>query len=246
MHTANIWHKLYLHRTKVIVLFLLLLFFQAEAQRRKAGLTIHRVESDQKKVKYGFFLGGHQNYYGLQYADAFDGMDYANVSSITPNTSLGFNLGFMVNFRLADQFTLRVVPVKIGLYQHKVDYNYTDGTSDQQLIESTRLEPGIFVKYRSIRRYNSRMYIIAGVSGSWRAGKDDLATTIDRLEIGTSNIKIEIGIGLERYFEFFKFAPELRYARGIGNVMTDANNFYHNGINRLVTHSFSLYFHFSD
>jgi len=246
MYTANLWHKLYLHRTKIIVLLLLLSAFQVDAQRRKAGLTVHRVDSDDKNIKYGFFLGGHQNYYGLKYSDTFSTPEYANVSSITPNTSLGFNLGFMLNFRLADQFTLRVVPVKIGLYQHRVEYNYTDGTVDQQLIESTRLEPGIFLKYRSIRRYNSRMYVIAGVSGSWRAGKEDLATTIDRLEIGRSNVKIEVGIGLERYFAFFKLAPELRYARGIGNVMNETTNRWHNGIDRLVTHSFSLYFHFSD
>lgn len=246
MYTSNLWHKLYLHRTKIIVLLLVCCSFQVEAQRRKAGLTLHRVESDLKKIKYGFFLGAHQNYYGLKYSDAFETPAYDAISSITPLKSLGFNLGFMVDFRLADQFSLRLVPVKIGLYQHKVDYNHTDGTIDQQLIESTRLEPGIFLKYRSIRRYNSRMYIIAGISGSVRSGKEDLATSVDRLEIGRSNVKIEIGIGLERYFEFFKLAPEIRYARGISNVMNDADNFYHNGINRLVTHSFSLYFHFSD
>jgi len=246
MHTLNLRHKLNLHRTKIIVLLLFLCTLQLNAQRRKPGVTLHRVESDQKSIKYGFFLGGHQNYYGLRYADAFADPEYDNVSSITPQKSLGFNLGFMLNFRLADQFSIRVVPVKIGLYQHKVDYNFTDGTVDTQLIESTRLEPGVFVKYRSIRRFNSRMYLVAGVSGSIRAGKEDQATSIDRLEIGKTNMQFEFGIGLERYFEFFKFAPEIRYARSFGNVMTDANNFYHNGINRLVTHTFSLYLHFSD
>lgn len=246
MHTTNLWHKLYLHRTKVIVLFALLFSLQATAQRRKPGVTMHRVESDKKTIKYGFFLGGHQSYYGLQYADAFGSPAYDDVSSITPNPRLGFNLGFMINLRLADQFSVRFVPVKIGLYQHEVQYNFTDGTVDSQLIESTRLEPGIFLKYRSIRRTNSRMYIIAGFSASIRSGKDDLDTTLDRLEVGKNNFKFEVGIGLERYFEFFKFAPEFRYSRGLGNVITDANNFYHNGIDRLITHNFSLYFHFSD
>lgn len=246
MHTTNFWHKLHLHRAKVIVLLLVLLAFQAEAQRRKAGVTLHRVESDQKKIKYGFFLGGHQNYYGLKYADAFDSPDYDDVTSITPNPKLGFNLGFMINIRLADQFSIRLVPVKIGLYQHEVQYNFTDGSVDSQLIESTRLEPGIFIKYRSIRRYNSRMYLIAGVSGSIRSGKDDIDTTQDRLEVGKNNLKIEVGIGLERYFEFFKFQPEIRYARGLTNVLNNADNFYTNPISQLVTHNFSIYLHFSD
>ena len=246
MHTTNLWHKLYLHRTKVIVIFVLLFSLQATAQKRKPGVTLHRVGSDKKTIKYGFFLGGHQSYYGLTYADAFASPEYENVGSITPNLRLGFNLGFMINLRLADQFSVRFVPVKIGLYQHEVQYNFTNGTVNSQLIESTRLEPGIFLKYRSIRRTNSRIYIIAGLSTSFRSGKDELDTTLDRLKVGKSNFKFEVGIGLERYFEFFKFAPEFRYARGAGNVITNANNFYHNGIDRLVTHNFSLYLHFSD
>jgi hypothetical protein len=246
MQTTHFWNKFDLHRTKVIILILICCAFQATAQKRKPGVTLHRVDSDNKSVKYGFFLGGHQSYYGLRYSDAFDSPAYEDVSSITPNPKLGFNLGFMLNLRLADQFSVRVVPVKIGLYQHEVQYNFTDGTVDTQLIESTRLEPGIFLKYRSIRRTNSRMYLVAGVSASIRAGKDDLDTTIDRLEVGKTNFKFEFGIGLERYFEFFKFAPELRYARGLNNVITEANNFYHNGINQLITHSFSIYLHFSD
>ncbi|MCO6357818.1 putative protein-translocating porin PorT [Roseivirga pacifica] len=247
MQTTHFRYKFYLHRAKIIALLLFLVSFQAfTQQRRKPGVTLHRIESDQKKFKYGFFLGAHQNYYGLQYSDAFSGADYDNVTSITPRKNLGFNLGFMVNFRLNDQFSFRFVPVKIGLYQHTVDYNFTDGTIDQQIIESTRIEPGLFLKYRSIRRDNSRMYLIAGVSASMRSGKDDLETSQDRLEIGKFNAKFEVGIGMERYFEFFKFAPEIRYSRGLVNVMTGANNFYHNGIQRLVTHNFSIYLHFSD
>ena len=61
----------------------MLLASKAEAQKRKAGVTLYRVESDQKKtLKYGFFLGGHQSYYGLQYSDAFSTPDY---------DSIGFN-----------------------------------------------------------------------------------------------------------------------------------------------------------
>jgi len=246
MHTAHFWHKLNLHRTKIIVLLILVCSLQVTAQSRRAGVTQHRLESDQKPLKYGFFLGGHQNYYGLQYADAFSEGGYDNVTSITPRKSFGFNLGFMVNLRFHDQVSVRLIPVKIGLYQYNVDYNFVDGTVDEQLIESTRFEPGIFIKYRSIRRENTRMYLIAGVSSSIRSGQVNEDPTQDRLQVTKSNFQFEIGIGLEKYFEFFTFAPEFRYARSFGNVMADVDNFYHNGINRLATHTFSFYFFFSD
>lgn len=246
MQTTHFWYQLHIHRAKVIFLVILLGTTAVSAQSRKQGITLHRLESDKKKIQYGFFLGAHQNYYGVKYSEAFDTPQYDDISSVVSQKSAGFNLGFMVNFRLDDQFTLRTVPVKIGLYQNTVDYNYTDGTVDSQLIESTRIEPGVFLKYRSIRRDNSRMYMVFGLSASLRAGKEDLITNSDRLEIRRLNAKVEFGIGLERYFEFFKFAPEIRYARGLMNVMNNSSNIYHDGLMRLTTHNFTLYLHFSD
>ena len=248
MQTANLWHKLHIHRAKIIALILLLSATGLVGQTRKAGITLHRVESDKKPVKYGFMLGVHQNWYGVKYSDQFSQPAYDQVSSISGISRPGFDLGFMVNFRLDDQFWLRVVPVKIGLYQNLVRYFDHNGAGNigDQLVESTRIEPGIFLKYRSIRRNNSRMYVVGGISGSFRSGQEDLATTVDRLEIRRANIKLEFGVGLEQYFQFFKFAPEIRYARGIMNVMNDTDNFWHNGIGRLVTHNFTLYLHFSD
>lgn len=90
------------------------------------------------------------------------------------------------------------------------------------------------------------MYLVAGVSGSLRSGKEDLVTNADRLEIRKLDVKIEFGIGLERYFEFFKWAPELRYARGLINVLSPADNIFHNGLQTVTTHNFTLYLHFSD
>lgn len=244
MQTAHIWHKLYLHRAKIIVLTGLFLGNIAFAQ--KAPVTQHRLASDKKFIKYGFFLGSHQNSFGIKYSDAFESSpDLTDLLAINSRQKAGFNLGFMVNFRLADQFSLRIVPVKIGLYQHEVDYLMASGTTDTQLIETTRIEPGGYFKYRSIRRGNTRMYLIAGMTGSLRTGKAK-ETDTGGLVIRKLDIRAEVGIGLEKYFKFFKFSPELRYSRGLINVLQTGVAFYSQGIERMVTHNFTLYFHFSD
>lgn len=244
MQTAHIWHKLYLHRAKIIILTGLFLGNMALAQ--KAPVTQYRLEGDKKFLKYGFFLGSHQNSFGVKYSNAFEtAPDLENLLAINSKQKAGFNLGFMLNFRLADQFSLRIVPVKIALYQHEVDYVLADGTIDTQLIETTRIEPGAFFKYRSIRRGNTRMYVIAGMSGSLRTGKAK-ETDTGGLAIRKIDVRAEIGLGLEKYFKFFKFSPELRYSRGLINVLQGGDTFYTLGIDRIVTHNFTLYFHFSD
>ncbi len=244
MQTAHIWHKLYLHRAKIIILTGLFLGNLALAQ--KAPVTQHRLAGDKEFIKYGFFLGSHQNSFGIRYSSAFESSPVLeDLLAINSKQKAGFNLGFMADFRLADQFALRVVPVKIGLYQHEVDYVMADGTVDTQLIETTRLEPGAFFKYRSIRRGNTRMYLIAGMSGSVRTGKAR-ETDTGGLVIRKLDVRAEIGLGLEKYFKFFKFSPELRYSRGLINVLQDGVAFYSLGMDRVVTHNFTLYFHFSD
>ncbi len=245
MQAINLWHKLYIRRAKITLLLLCLAGSLGFAQVRDYS-SINRPESDSKAIKYGFFLGFHQNSFNTQYSPAFDGAEYANVSSITSLKRPGFNLGFMVNFKIQDQFTLRVVPVKIGLYQYAVAYNYTDQPSETQLVESTRVEPGIFLKYRSLRRGNTRMYIIGGFSGSIRSGKADEDPTAIRLNTRKFDLKGEIGIGAEFYNKYFKFAPELRYSSGLINALNGDSNFFTNGLQRIATHIFTLYLHFSD
>ena len=244
MQTIDLRDQFYLRRAKIIFLFLICWGGCAWAQ--KGPITYHRPDSDNKTFKYGFFLGMHQNSYAIQYSDLFETDQYENIESITPRLKAGFNLGFMFNIRLHEQFDLRVVPVKIALYQHEVDYNRVDGEVDTQLIESTRIEPGIFLRYRSIRRGNSRMYVIGGISGSQRSGKADEDPNAIRLAVKKTHLAAEIGFGADLYFKYFKFSPELRYAHGLTNVLAGDSNIYTDGLKRVTTHNFSLYLHFSD
>lgn len=245
MQAIDFWYKLNLHRAKIAIL-LLLLAGPIVFGQTKSYVTINRPESDLKLLKYGFFLGFHQNTYNIKYSDVFDTPEYEDVFSINADKNQGFNLGFMLNFRLDDQVSIRIVPVKIALFQYSVDYNMTDGTVDTQRIESTRLEPGMFFKYRSIRRANSRMYLIGGFSGSIRSRKSDEDPTVERLSERKFDLRAEIGIGTDLYYKYFKFAPELRYSTGLLNALSGGDNFYTNGLQRISTHVFSLYFHFSD
>ena len=125
MQTTYFWHKLHLHRTKIIVLFFLFLSVNLMGQSIRPGITMHRVDSDKKNIKYGFLLGVHQNWYGVKYSDRFLDTEYDEVSSISGISRVGFDLGFMVNLQLDDQFWVRVVPVKVGLYQNIVRYYHT-------------------------------------------------------------------------------------------------------------------------
>ena len=67
------------------------------------------------------------------------------------------------------------------------------------------------------------MYLLAGGTFSIETNvrKKELIGA-SKLSTGTMDFAIEYGIGFEQFFEFFKFAPELRFSHGLVNLYNPA------------------------
>jgi hypothetical protein len=64
------------------------------------------------------------------------------------------------------------------------------------------------------------------------------------LDTKSSDLSLDYGIGYEQFFEFFKFAPELRFSHGLTNMLVPAKNSAGNGISKMTTHTVTLYLNF--
>jgi hypothetical protein len=223
MQTTHFWHQLYLCRTKVIVLSILLLFFVAKSNAQGYfGLT-NNSGSDDKRTSYGFFLGAHNASYQLRYSPEF--LNPANsataaIHSIFPKFTPGFSLGFVGIYRFHDQVNLIFTP-RIGFYEYKVDVNYFDTpntiTTEEKVNEATQIELPVVVKYRSMRFNNTRMYFIGGGSYVFNT-KSQAEINLDPIVTAKRDFTVEAGMGFEIYFKYFKFAPEIRFSHGINNL----------------------------
>lgn len=246
MQTAHFWNKLDLRRGKIIpgsilVLFLILNQLPAQAQGM-FGLTSSS-GSDEKLISYGFFLAGHNSSYRITYADAFVDPN-ANVSptvrAIFPRYSPGFSLGFIGMLRFHDQVQMLFTP-KVGFYEFKTEVHYfppdfqpTPGTpnnSEDVIInsdivtlnsESTMVELPLLFKYRSQRFNNTRMYFLGGASYQFRTKTQEEANLEELVTTG-QDFTIELGMGFEIYFKYFKFAPEIRFSNGLNNLYQAEN-----------------------
>lgn len=247
MHNAHFWHKLHLHRKKIILFSCFIFILSGTDQVMAQNIrTINLPNSDEKWLHYGFTLGVHNANYKLKYSREFTNSDYDTVLSINPTNQAGFSLGFLLNLRLAKHFDLRLLP-KVGFYEHELQYDYISGKSETQQVESTLVEFPLLLKYKSQRRGNLRAYMVGGVNPSFKAGGNrNQELSDDRLITGTTNFAIEYGFGVDIYYPLFKFSPEIRFSHGLVNMLKDDTNRYGEGINRLTMHSVSLYLHFSD
>lgn len=245
MSTAYFWDKLFVHRYKIglscFVLALLPLSGQAQLFR---WTRQHNPSYDNRKITYGFSIGIHTSTYQVKYSDKFVTKAYDTVHSVQPVFLPGFSLGFLVNYKLGDFFDLRLMP-KAGFYSHKLYYNYTNAPTQSQLVETTLVEFPLLLKYKSARRGNVRMYMIGGITPAFEAsGKNDVGNSSAGLSIQKRNLSLDAGIGFDFYFPLFKLSQELRFSRGVTNMLGSQHTVYQDPISRLNTYTVSYYFIF--
>jgi hypothetical protein len=249
MQISHIWNKLYIHRHKVgIVLVLLLLWGGAAAQttmgKRSRWASRNNPNYDNRKLTYGFLIGVHSSTFKVKYSDRFVSQQFDSVHSVIPGWSGGFSLGFIVNYRLDDQVDIRLTP-KVGFYENKVSYLYTDKTPREDLLlESTMVEFPILLKYKSQRRGNIRMYMIGGVTPAIEASGKKNGKNGESLEITNSNLSLEGGFGFDLYYPLFKFSPEIRFSHGLFNILDNKDNVYGQPLKSVTTNSVTVYFLF--
>jgi len=59
------------------------------------------------------------------------------------------------------------------------------------------------------------MYVMGGLKLGIEANVKKKSTA---LSANTADLSLEYGFGLEQYFQFFKFTPEIRFSHGLMNL----------------------------
>jgi len=243
MQTAHIWNKLHLYGPKVIVVLLVLAAISQEAySQKKRWITRNNPNYDDRKLSYGFLIGLHTSAYQIKYSDRFVKRDMDSIYSIEPGWSPGFSLGFIVNYRITDLLDFRITP-KVAFYEHTLRYRYTNETPTQEkLVETTMVELPVLLKYKSERRGNIRMYMVGGFKpGLEASGKREMENISSNLGITSMNLSMEAGFGFDLYYPLFKFSPEIRFSRGMVNILKNTTNQYGLPLERVNTNTITLY-----
>ena len=240
MQAVNFRNKLYLHSAKIILLGLILMSSVAHAQSYKWARR-NNPNYDERKLTYGFLIGIHSTTYQIKYSDDFVSPGMSNIHSVIPDWRPGFSLGFIVNYRMTEFLDLRLTP-EVAFYEHRLTYNYIDRTSDVQLVETTMVEFPFLLKYKSQRRGNIRMYMIGGLKpGVEASGKKKIENSTSQLEVKNLVLNLEAGFGFDLYFPLFKFSPEIRFSRGITDVLENKDNDFGRPVKWVNTNTVTVY-----
>ena len=240
--------------TNIVVLLALCQFMTAQ-------IAMNRPYVDDKLFHFGFQLGVNFASYGvtdseLPILNPLTGnteIYHARVSSILP----GFNVGFITDMRLCKYLNLRFCP-GIQFTSRTLSYKTESGNP----VEGTPGKYGskidvlampvylpLYLKFSAAREGNYRPYVIAGGGVSFNVSRDRDKPVMMNL----MDYFCEVGFGVDLYFQWFKFCPEISYRIGFANQLYPADGrmelapqdaFYTNALSRLSNHCICLTFNF--
>ncbi len=195
-----------------LLLLALVALLPLAAQERKVQ---KRPYIDERRLHYGFLVGLHMQDMELKnngYIDPASGERwYAEVDNYNP----GFSVGVLGELRLNKYLSLRLVPTLHFGQKHVTFHEQTSGRDSTQNIKSTYLTLPINLKVAAPRFNNYRPYLVFGASPAF-----DLTVRKHRaLLTEPLDCFLEVGVGCDFYFSFFKMIPELKFCFGLRDIL---------------------------
>jgi len=178
---------------------------------------------------------------------------HARVSSLLP----GFNVGFVSDLRLCNYLNLRFCP-GMQFSNRTISYKTesgnpvsgTPGVYGSKIdILSIPVYLPLYLKWSAAREGNYRPYVIAGGGASFNVSRDREKPVVMNL----TDYFCEVGFGVDLYFRWFKFCPEITYRIGFANQLYPAEGrmelapqdvFYTTSISRMTNHCVCITFNF--
>ncbi len=226
--------------------FILAIFlsFHSKSQGYKY-VQLHDENYDNKPVHFGFM-------FGRAYSNFQIDADPKYLSNLTPRIALnaespktaGFQIGGTINYSIDKHYEVRS-GLNIALYERQIQFNEVTPTGINPVKtyfkESTWAEIPVTLKYRSIRRQNHRLYILGGLKF---ALESNTKKTGEQIQAKKSDISLEYGFGIEKFYKFFKFNPELKFSHGLTNMYLATKTLPFSSLNQYRSHTISLIFYF--
>ncbi|MCL3781573.1 PorT family protein [Prolixibacteraceae bacterium JC049] len=172
---------------------------------------------DQKPLHFGYRLG----IVGMDIDAEFN--PTSQIRGDITGMNWGFAAGLIASLRINRYMNLRALP-GLALGERVIKFNGQGpdpigaGSKEQFTRKSTYVELPLNLKVKTRRINNYRPYFMAGVAYRFDIAKkrDD-----DMVQLSRHNLFLEAGIGLDYYFQFFRYGTELKFSLGINNLLGD-------------------------
>ncbi len=221
-------------------LFLFFITNSIIAFSQKRATDNYYYQTYQNKAFYfGFGVDINSSAYRLQQSSDFLGNE--NTKMVEGKNKGGLGLRFISNLKMGEFFDLRFNP---GLSYMNKSFVYND--LQEKTIESVYVDLPFYIRYKSKAYHDKKVFLITGLKYTYDVASNSNARKAETLiRVSPHDFQWEVGVGMQFFYPYFIFSPEIKFGRGLGNLLL-----YNNSLNEskvlenVVSQVFTLSFNF--
>jgi len=236
----------YIHSKKIILFFISI--FMAQLAFSQAGNVSSRnyLDFQNKPYYFGIYLGLNNSKFNVFKSERFILND--TISIAEGGSSIGANINLIGNLKIGKYFDFRFIP-GFSFSARNIFFTRLD-QPDNPLpdnITSVFVEMPFQIRYKSEPYKDMRLFFLAGMKYSYDLNSNarSVRNVQNLLRISPHDFSVEIGAGIQLFFPFFIFSPEIKITRGLGNMLIfnpglEKSNVLEKVLNHSITIGFSL------
>jgi len=174
-------------------------------------------EFQNKPYYFGLSLGGSNSRYKV-----FRGRNFIQGDSISTAEGLrapGFNVQMIANLKFGEYIDFRFLP-GFSLVERPIEFTTANGQNTVRRIESVFAEIPFHIRYKSAPYKDKRAFVVMGLKYSYDVASNSQTREAESLiKISPHDFQLEIGAGIQMFFPYFIFSPEIKYSQGLGNIL---------------------------
>ncbi len=211
--------RLYSLQNFLIFLFLCVLQFSVWGQRK--GNAYNYLEFKNKPYYFGIAMGYASSNYRIEHSDDFILNDeYIRAQSLS---GPGVRIGVIGNLKFGEYFDFRMVP-GFAFTERTLDYvEISQGGAQApsaERIESTFFELPMLIRYKSRPYKDLRFFMLTGIKYTYDISNTSRTRQAEGLILTASHdYAFEVGVGVQIFFPYFIFSPQIKVSRGMGNIL---------------------------
>jgi Outer membrane protein beta-barrel domain len=228
---------------KKIGFFSLLLFLTAPLLAQIGGKDNYNFRDFNRKSYYfGINIGFNSSGYKLQQSGFFINNDSIKVTE--GNSEVGVNMHMVTNLKLGEYFDFRFLP-GFSFAQRGLEFtSVADSKVIERKIESVFFELPFHIRFKSDPYKDKRLFVVAGLKYSYDVQTNSKSRK-SLIRIAPHDFQYEVGVGMQMFYPYFIFSPEIKFSRGLGNLLIyDKSQNEARVLENVVSQIFTISFNF--
>ncbi|MBK7806323.1 MAG: PorT family protein [Saprospiraceae bacterium] len=197
---------------------------------------------NRKSYYFGINIGFNSSGYKLQQSGFFINNDSIKVTE--GKSEVGVNMHMVTNLKLGEYFDFRFLP-GFSFAQRGLEFtSVSDSKVIERKIESVFFELPFHIRFKSEPYKDKRMFVVAGLKYSYDVQTNSKSRK-SLIRIAPHDFQYEVGVGMQMFYPYFIFSPEIKFSRGLGNILIyDKSQNEARVLENVVSQIFTISFNF--